>query len=132
MEPLVLEREASCCRHGAHELRLLREGRIVDEDCYRLFVSADDRPRPSRRLWPDLDDRPLGIDERPRAWKPVPDHEGGIAERARERVANASRVMCLLQIDHEIGDGSARETTPKEADEEAHRKQHEGELDTPV
>ena len=97
-EPLVLEDEAGCQPHGFHELRLVQDDGVVNEDGDLLPPRAHDRDRAAGGAGKlELLARRIDV---PPVRQPVGELESRVAERQRKPVAE-TRAARALELDDE-------------------------------
>src|SRR5215212_11107225 len=91
VQPPVLESNRGSRAHRCEQLRLVVQGRVMDERRHMDAVSVDENRRSSLiRLW-QLDCTALQIGPALELRQPVHERQGRIAQRASQRVAEDSR-----------------------------------------
>ena len=104
LQALILQRQARGGAHGPHELGVVLQHRIVQQRRDRLSVALDEGRTASAVLVWELDRDAVAVDVTLLGREPERQLERRVAERSRERLAQADGCAGLAQLDHEPRD----------------------------
>jgi hypothetical protein len=121
LQPGILERESCSCGSGVDQLRLVAEGRIVDQSRERLVVVLEVGDRAVVPVLRKLDGQAVGVDIPAALGQPEGDLERRVVQSLGERVADLARRR-LLEPEDEVADVRMGEAGPDETEEERDRE----------